>query len=64
MHRVRVMAVVGLKSRKGGKRLSTEPWGRPGSQRKEKQQWRYLRSYRMTSKREESYSSNAKRIKN
>lgn len=54
----------GLKSREGGKRLSTELWGRPGSGRRKKQQWRYQRKYRIKSKRGESYSSNAKRTRN
>lgn len=54
----------GLKSRERGKTLSTELWGRPGSGRRKKQQWRYQRRYRMKSKRGESYLSNAKRTRN
>lgn len=54
----------GLTSREGGKRLSTELWGRPESGRKKKQQWRHQRRYRMKPKRGESYSSNAKRTRN
>lgn len=46
----------GLTSREGGKKLSTELWGRPESGRKKKQQWRYQRRYRMKPKRGESYS--------